>query len=181
VVFRLLYLMRCRLASWMALLAVSDVDKDIEILVLRHENAVLRRSNPRPRRTWPDRALLSAFARLLSKARRSGLPMTPATLLRWHRDVVKRRWTQPHRAGRPATREPIRALTVRLARENMSWGYRRIHGELYRLGYTMAPSTVWEILKKAGIDPRSETIGPNLAGVSADPGRRDRGTGLLPL
>jgi putative transposase len=83
----------CRFASWMALLAVSDVDKDIEILVLRHENAVLRRSNSRPRRTWPDRALLSAFARLLPKAKHSDLPMTPATLLRWHREVVKRRWT----------------------------------------------------------------------------------------
>ena len=85
-VFSLLYLILCRLASWIALLTVSDADKDIEILVLRHENAVLRRTNPRPRRTWADRALLSALARLLSKTSRSCLPVTPATLLRWHHD-----------------------------------------------------------------------------------------------
>jgi len=153
--------MLCRLTSWIALLTVSDVDKDVEILVLRHENAVLRRSAPRPRWTWPDRAILTALARVSSKAKRLGLPVTPATLLRWHRDLVNRRWTQPHRAGRPATREPIRALAVRLARENRGWGYRRVHGELHRLGYRVAPSTVWEILKKAGIDPAPRRSGPN--------------------
>ncbi|MFC0430861.1 hypothetical protein [Kutzneria buriramensis] len=150
-VLRLLYLMLCRLASWIALLAISDVDKNIEILVLRHENAVLRRSTPRPPRTWADRALLAALTRLLSKTRRSHLPVTPATLLRWHRDLVARRWTQPRRAGRPA---------VRLAHENTNWAYRGIHGELHRLGCAAAPSTVWEILKKAGIDPAPRRSGP---------------------
>jgi hypothetical protein len=92
---RLVYLLLYRLASWIALLAVSDVDKDIELIILRHENTVLRRANPRPRRSWADRALLAALARLLSKTRRTRLPVTPATLLRWHRDLVKRRWAQP--------------------------------------------------------------------------------------
>src|SRR3979409_2676709 len=81
---RLVYLLLYRLASWIALLAVSDVDKQIELIILRHENTVLRRANPRPRRFWADRALLAALARLLSKTRRTRLPVTPATLLRWH-------------------------------------------------------------------------------------------------
>jgi hypothetical protein len=95
---RLVYLLLYRLASWIALLATPDVDKDIELITLRHENTVLRRANPRPRRSWADRALLAALARPLTKTKRTRLPVTPATLLRWHRDLVKRRWAQPHSA-----------------------------------------------------------------------------------
>jgi putative transposase len=125
---RLVYLPLYRLASWIALLATPDVDKDIELITLRHENTLRRRANPRPRRSWADRALLAALARLLTKTKRTRLPVTPATLLRWHRNLVKHRWAQPRSAGRPATHESLRTLILRLAQENTNRGYRRAHG-----------------------------------------------------
>jgi putative transposase len=108
----------------------------------------------RPRRSWADRAFIAALAGLLSKARRAHLFITPSSLLRWHRTLVKRHWTHPHRRpGRPRVRAEIRRLVLRLARENSSWGYRRVHGELAGLGYRVAASTVWRNLKRAGTDP----------------------------
>ena len=159
--FRLAYLMLARVLSWLALLARSDAAKDVEILVLRHEVAVLRRHNPRPRLSWVDRALLSALNRLLPTSVRQLRLVSPRTLLRWHAQLVARRWTYPRRhPGRPPVAPPIRALVLRMAQENPSWGYRRIQGELVGLGQRVAASTVWTILKAAGIDPAPRRTGP---------------------
>ena len=123
----LTYLVLVRVLSWLALLARSDTAKDVEILILRHEVAVLRRTNTRPMLTWLDRAVLSALSRLLPTPLRQLRLVSPRTLLRWHAKLITRRWTYPQRRpGRPATAPPIRALVLRMARENPTWGYRRI-------------------------------------------------------
>jgi putative transposase len=151
---RLLYLIFCQLIAWLGLLTRSQTSKNAEILVLRHEVAVLRRQVARPRPAWSDRALLAALTRLLPKQRRRHRVVTPETLLRWHRDLVRRHWTKPHRRpGRPSMVPELRRLILRMACENPTWGYRRIHGELRGLGYTVAPATVWLLLKRAGIEP----------------------------
>jgi putative transposase len=133
----------------------SEREKEIEILLLRHQLRVLRRQVARPELTQADRALLVAFSRVLPRrAWRTSLFVTPATLLRWHRELVARRWTYPRRRpGRPQTPAKVRTLVVQLARENPSWGYRRVQGELVGLGIKLAASTVWTILKEAGIEP----------------------------
>ena len=159
--FQLAYLMLARVLSWLALLARSDAAKDVEILVLRHEVAVLRRNNPRPRMSWLDRAVLTALSKLLPPPLRQLRLVSPRTLLRWHARLVARRWTYPQRRpGRPPTATPIRALVLRMARENPGWGYRRIQGELVGLGHPIAASTVWTILKAAGLDPAPRRSGP---------------------
>jgi putative transposase len=161
VAFRLAYLMLGRVLSWLVLLARSDTAKDAEILVLRHEVAVLRRTNQRPTLTWIDRAFLSAVARLLPTQLRQLRLVSPRTLLRWHAQLVARRWTYQQRtAGRPAVSQSVRDLVLRMARESPRWGYRRIHGELVGLGHRVAASTVWTILKSAGIDPAPRRSGP---------------------
>jgi transposase len=154
-VLSFLYWSLRRLLELATLRRRSEREKEIEILLLRHQLRVLERQVARPALTPADRALLAAFSRVLSRQawRRSSL-VTPATLLRWHRELVARRWTYSHRRpGRPATAGEIRALVVRLARDNPTWGYRRIQGELVGLGVKLAASTVWTILKEAGIEP----------------------------
>jgi putative transposase len=131
----------------------TDRSKDAEILILRHQLAVLHRQVPRPRFEPTDRALLTALSRLVGRDRWSMFLMRPDTILRWHRRLVANHWTYPHRPGRPSTAAETRQTIIRFARENPTWGYRRIHGELARLGITIAASTVWAILKNAGIDP----------------------------
>ena len=157
----LVYQALVRVLSWLVLLARSDTAKDIEILVLRQEVAVLRRTNPRPTPTWLDRAMLSALSKLLPTSLRQLRLVSPRTLLRWHAQLVARRWTYTHRRpGRPPTAPPIRALVLQMARENPRWGYRRIQGELVGLGHTVAASTVWNILRSAGLNPAPRRAGP---------------------
>jgi putative transposase len=155
-----------RLTSWLRLSQREETWKTAEILILRHQLAVLQRRQPRRLDLdWADRALLATMLGVIPKARRHGLRLlvTPDTIVRWHRDIVRRRWAARSirgRTGRPATGRNIRALVLRLARENPDWGYRRIHGELAGLGAKIAPSTVWEILKNARIDPTPPRADP---------------------
>src|SRR5712692_823186 len=163
---RFVFLLIARLAAWLRLSRHEEAWKTAEILILRHQLSILQRQQPRrPKLNWADRALLATLLAVIPKARRHGLRLlvTPDTVLRWHRDIVRRRWaarSMRGRTGRPATRRNIRALVLRLARENHGWGYRRIHGELAGLGVGVSASTVWEILKKAGIDPAPRRSGP---------------------
>jgi putative transposase len=153
---RFAYLAVLRMFGWLALLARSDRAKDAEILILRHQVVVLQRQVKNPRLSWADRAVLAALARLLpgSQLRQLRLIISPRTLLRWHADLVRRHWIYPRCSpGRPGTAASVRALVLEMARDNPGWGYRRIHGELVGLGHKLAPSTVWQILKDAGIDP----------------------------
>ena len=152
----------------------TDRSKDAEILVLRHQLAVLHRQMPRPRFEPTDRAILTALARVLGRDRWSMFLVKPDTILRWHRRLVANHWTYPHRPGRPSTAAETRQIIVRLARENPTWGYRRIHGELARLGITIAASTVWAILQTRGDRSRTRPELRIVDDVLARPGGRDR-------
>jgi putative transposase len=135
--------------------------KDVELLVLRHQVAVLRRQIHRPKLEPADRVILATLSRLLPRKRWSIFLVTPATLLRWHRQLIARHWTYPHRrAGRPPVAAEIRQLVLRLAADNPTWGHKRIQGELIGLGYRVAASTVWKILNRAGVDPAPHRAGP---------------------
>src|SRR5438876_6976876 len=156
---RFMFLLTTRLAACLRLDRREETWRTAEILILRHRVAVLQRQQPRRLRlNWADRALLATLIVVVPKTRRRGLRLlvTPDTIVRWHRDIVRRRWAARSihgKTGRPATRRNIKALVLRLARENPEWGYRRIHGELAGLGVKVAASTVWEILKTNGIGP----------------------------
>jgi putative transposase len=163
VLLRFAYLTASNTFAMLRLLPVGDRDKEVEILALRHQIAVLERQlgEQKVRFTPVDRAFLAALLHRLpaQRLRRLRLLVRPDTILRWHRDLIARRHaarSRPKRPGRPRTVRSIRVLVLRLARENPSWGYRRLHGELLVLGVKVAASTVWEILREAGIDPAPE-------------------------
>jgi putative transposase len=150
----MLYLVVCRLLALLVLLGRGDRSKDIEILVLRHELSILRRQVRRPRFEPRDRLMLAALSRIASRRCWSAFPVRPETLLRWHRRLVAHRWTYPHRRpGRPPIEREMRELIIRLARENTSWGYVRIVGELRKLGIDVSATLVRSVLAEAGLPP----------------------------
>jgi putative transposase len=150
---RLLYLIFDRIRHWLSLLGRASSSKDIELLVLRHEVAVLRRTNPRPRLDCADRALFAGLIRRLPAVLRGHRLVTPATVLRWHRRLVTKKWTYPNGSGRPPVDPAIATLIEQMARENQTWGYQRIQGELLKLGYRVGASTIRRILKLRRIPP----------------------------
>ncbi|MFD7015784.1 integrase core domain-containing protein [Streptomyces sp. NPDC059928] len=162
----MLYRATRALLSVPAVLLRRDTAKDAELLVLRHKNAVLRRQlNGAIRYEPPDRFRLTALSSLIPRRRRPCVfPVTPGTLLAWHRRLIAKKWdysNRRRRTGRPPTAAALKQLVLRLAKENPRWGHRRIQGELARLGHPIAPSTVWEILHAAGIDPAPRRTGPS--------------------
>jgi len=159
----ILYRLMRGLLGMAAVLLRRDLSKDAELLVLRHENTVLRRQISRVRYTSADRAWLAALSRLVPRRGWADVfPVTPATILVWHRKLIARKWdyTARRRPRRPPTAAAIKTLVVRMATENAAWGHRRVQGELIRLGHRIAASTVWQILHDAGIDPAPRRSGP---------------------
>jgi putative transposase len=172
------FLLALRVPAWVGLSRRSAAWKDAEILLLRHQVALLeRRSTARPKLTWADRALFAALPAVIPRARHAGLrlPVTPATVPGWRRDLVRRRRVARSRrksSGRPRQHPMVTRLVLRMARENENWGYRRITGELAGLGIAVAASTVWEILKQHGIDPAPRRHGPSWARFLRSQARR---------
>ena len=142
---RLVYLIFLQILGLVLLMGRTSSTKDVELLILRHEVAVLRRTNPRPHLNWADRAVLAALIRRLPRTPRGHRLVTPDTVLRWHRQLVRKKWTYPNRPGRPPINDVLAAQVVRMARENPGWGYRRIQGELLKLGHRIGASTIrWD-------------------------------------
>jgi putative transposase len=169
VCLRFVFLLAAQIPAWLRLSRRPPAWKDAEILLLRHQLAILQRQTAaRPKLRWTDRALFAALLTLIPRSCHGALHLfiTPGTILRWHRDIVRRRWaakSKPKRPGRPPTHRRIVRLVLRMAADNEHWGYRRIAGELAGLGIAVAPSTVWEILKRHDIDPAPRRSGPGWA------------------
>ena len=162
-IFSVGYLLARCFLSCLTVLARREMSRDAELLVLRHENAVLRRQIIRVRYRPAGRLWLAALSKLIPRRRWGEVfAVTPATLLAWHRRLVSRKWdyTSRRRPGRPPTAGAIRKLVISIATENPAWGHRRVQGELVRLGHRIAASTVWQILHDAGIDPAPRRTGP---------------------
>src|SRR4051794_31231170 len=165
-VARLLYLIFQQVLGLVLLMGRTSSTKDVELLILRHEVAVLRRTNPRLRLDWADRAVLAALVRRLPQLLHGYRLVTPGTILRWHRRLVARKWTYPNRTGRPPVDDTVVTLIERMARENTGWGYRRIQGELLKLGHQIAASTIRRVLRRLRIPRDLED--------RQDPGERDQ-------
>ena len=158
-VWSFVYLALCRLVPLVVLLCRSERSKELEVLVLRHELAILRRQPSRPKLTRADRVLLAALSRSLPRAAWAGFAFKPETLLRWHRQLIARRWTYSHRpSGRPPLECSLRELILRLARENPQWGYKRIVGELKGLGIPVSATSVRKVLLEAGLQPAPQRM-----------------------
>jgi hypothetical protein len=155
-----LYLAFVRTMQILRLQRSDNSDLAIEVVILRHEVNVLRRHVVRPALRPPDRALLAGLSRLFPRSKLSRFFAQPDTLLRWHRELVRRKWTYPKPSGRPKVPTGTVQVVLRLARENPTWGYRRIHGELSVLGIELAPASVWNILHRHGLDPSPQRTRP---------------------
>jgi putative transposase len=153
--------------GWLRWLLATGDERDAEILALRHQILVLQRQINRPRFTDSDRTILAVLSTVVARSRLAQIMLIvqPKTVIGWHRRLVARDWTYPPttRCGRPPTHAEIRRVAVRLATENPTWGYRRVHRELGRLGHRVAASTIWTILRAAGIDPSPGRTGPTWA------------------
>jgi putative transposase len=150
---RLLYLILLQLLNLLLLLGRSSTSKDVELLVLRHEVAVLRRANPKPRLDWADRAMFATLVRRLPQKLREHRLVTPGTILRWHRRLVTKKWTYPPRRGRPPVQDAVASLIERMAKDNPTWRYQRIQGELLKLGHRVGASTIRRVPQGLRIPP----------------------------
>jgi putative transposase len=163
VAFALLYLALRRLLAWLIGSPTAERSKDVEILVLRHQLKILHRQMPRPRLRRRDRLLLAAASRVLPRSSWLAFLVAPSTLLRWHRELVRRKWTfrRPPRGGRPALEARVGELVLRLARENPRWGCLRIRGELVKLGIRVSASTIRSLLRRHHLGPAPRRQGPS--------------------
>src|ERR1700755_1844354 len=153
---RLLYLIFARLCSWLVLLGPSSASHEADVLVLRNGIALWRRASSRPRLDWADRAVLAALVRLMPARLRAHRLVTPGTVLRWHRRLVTRQWICPNPTGRSPVSAEIAALIEQLATENNGWGYKRVQGELLKLGHRVCASTIRRVLKALKTPPAQE-------------------------